>query len=110
MIYESFILELLCSYFIFNFDISIVRITNIIQSSFKSLISKNMDVDKILRVTINIYKKTTFSSYQMEQKTFIEGSCTNKIDTGKNLVAFSIILKVCELSLFRHNKKTYSVL
>lgn len=45
---------------------------------------KNMAVEKDLRVTINIYKKTS-SSFHMEQETFIEVSCINNIPNGENI-------------------------
>ena len=43
----------------------------------------NMAVGKALRVIINFYKKTVSCSYHMEEKTFIETSCINYINTGE---------------------------
>lgn len=76
----------------FNFGISIVRIKNIIQT-FKSLISKNMDFEKGLRVTINVYKKQCFLVTTWNRKTFIKASCTNKTDIGENFISIFDNLK-----------------
>ena len=44
-------------------------------------------------------------SYDLEQETFIEVSCTNKVHIGEKGFCNSHLLKVCRSLIFRQSKK-----
>ena len=102
VIYDSFIFELWCLHCALT--VVLVLRDKICNTDFNE--SKNIAVEKNIRVTINFYKKQCFPVIIWNEKIIIEARCTNNMQL---FFAAAMLLKVCELFHFRQSKKTCSI-
>ena len=77
-----------------------------IRTSLKTLFSKKTAIWRLKKSQSNdkLLEEITSSSYHMEQKTNVEGSCIYNIHTGEKKLQL-LLLKVCESFRFAQIKK-----